>query len=68
MAAFSCNRASERRHLGLTQTRFRAQHQALSPAYCMGRSKFAETVAVSRGLNVRVFPTVREAAAWLEGE
>jgi hypothetical protein len=27
--------------------------------------KFAETVAANRGLNVRVFPTVEDAVAWL---
>ena len=30
--------------------------------------QFAETVAVNLGLNVRVFPTVKEAEEWLRGE
>jgi hypothetical protein len=29
------------------------------------RMKFAETVAVNRGVNVRIFADVREAANWL---
>jgi hypothetical protein len=30
-----------------------------------GNTRFAETVALNRGLNLRAFPTVEEAAAWL---
>ena len=30
------------------------------------KKKFAETVALNRGVNVRLFPTVAEAARWLE--
>ena len=32
-----------------------------------GNARFAETVAVNRGLNLRTFATVAEAAAWLTG-
>ena len=32
------------------------------------KSRFAETVAVNRAVNVRLFPTLGEARAWLEAE
>ena len=31
-----------------------------------GKKKFAETVALNRGVNVRLFPTVPDAARWLD--
>ncbi|HET7403792.1 MAG TPA: hypothetical protein VFJ62_18480 [Usitatibacter sp.] len=37
---------------------------AVSPA----KSRFAETVAVNRAVNVRLFPTLGEARAWLESD
>ncbi len=39
----------------------------LNPEHSQADMKFAETVAVNRGLNVRVFATVQDAQAWLEG-
>lgn len=39
----------------------------LNPDHSPPDMKFAETVAVNRGVNVRVFPSVREAEAWLVG-
>jgi hypothetical protein len=39
-----------------------------NPAHDAGKMKFAETVAVNRGVNVKVFADLREAAAWLEAE
>jgi len=32
-----------------------------------GNARFAETVALNRGLNLRTFPTAQAAAAWLNG-
>ncbi len=37
-----------------------------NPEHAAGRMAFAENVAVNRGVNVRVFPAVSEAEAWLE--
>jgi hypothetical protein len=34
----------------------------------LAKARFAETVAVNRAVNVRLFPTLREARAWLESE
>jgi hypothetical protein len=34
--------------------------------HALRSTKFAETVARNRGINVRAFPTVQEAAAWLQ--
>ena len=36
-----------------------------NPAHAPDRMKFAETVAVNRGIQVRVFERVADAAAWL---
>ena len=38
----------------------------INPAHDLGEMKFAENVAVNRGISVRVFATVQEAEAWLE--
>jgi hypothetical protein len=38
----------------------------INPAHDLGEMKFAENVAVNRGISVRVFPTIQEAEAWLE--
>jgi len=38
----------------------------LNPAHDHDVMKFAETVAVNRGLRVRVFPSVDEAKRWLD--
>jgi len=37
----------------------------VNPEHSKGRMLFAETVAVKRGVNVRVFSTVADAEAWL---
>jgi hypothetical protein len=37
-------------------------------AVSAAKSRFAETVAVNRAVNVRLFPTLGEARAWLESE
>ena len=37
-------------------------------AVSAAKSRFAETVAVNRAVNVRLFPTLGEAKAWLESE
>ncbi len=39
----------------------------VNPDHSRPDMKFAETVAVNRGVNMRVFPNVREAVAWLVG-
>jgi len=36
------------------------------PGREVAKSKFAETVAINRGVNVRLFPNVESARAWLE--
>jgi hypothetical protein len=38
----------------------------INPAHDLEEMKFAENVAVNRGITVRVFATVQEAQAWLE--
>ena len=38
----------------------------INPAHDLGEMKFAENVAVNRGISVQVFATVQEAEAWLE--
>jgi len=38
----------------------------VNPAHDPARMKFAETVAVNRGLNVRNFATLSEAVTWIE--
>jgi hypothetical protein len=38
----------------------------LNPEHDLGEMKFAENVAVNRGISVRVFATIQEAEAWLE--
>lgn len=38
-----------------------------NPDHDPKRMAFAENVAVNRGVNVRVFPTTREAEAWIAG-
>jgi hypothetical protein len=37
-------------------------------AVSAAKSRFAETVAVNRAVNVRLFPSLGEAKAWLESE
>ena len=37
-------------------------------AVSAAKSRFAETVAVNRAVNVRLFPTLGEAKAWLESD
>lgn len=36
--------------------------------HSVGAMRFAETVAVNRGVNARVFPNVSDAAKWLEDQ
>jgi hypothetical protein len=40
----------------------------VNPEHDVGLLAFAETVAVNRGVNVRRFATVEEAARWLSGD
>lgn len=40
----------------------------LNPAHRHADMQFAETVAVNRGLNIRVFQDSRDAQAWIEGQ
>ncbi len=40
----------------------------LNPAHDYSRTKFGETVAVNRGVNIRVFPDARAAEEWLAAE
>ena len=39
-----------------------------NPEHDLTRMEFAEDVAVNRGLNMRLFPTVAEAVRWLRDE
>jgi hypothetical protein len=39
-----------------------------NPKHDPSLMKFAEDVAVNRGINIRVFPTVTEAEAWLKAQ
>lgn len=40
----------------------------VNPEHNVGAMRFAETVAVNRGVNVRVFANVADAARWLEDQ
>jgi hypothetical protein len=37
-----------------------------NPEHDTGKMRFAETVAVNRGVSIRVFPTVNAAEKWLQ--
>jgi hypothetical protein len=39
-----------------------------NPEHDAARMRFAETVAVNRGVRLRVFPTVGEAEKWIQEE
>ena len=39
-----------------------------NPDHLFERARFGETVARNRGLDVRSFPSLAEAEAWLDGE
>jgi hypothetical protein len=40
----------------------------VNPQHDMALMQFAETTAVNRGINIRVFPTVQEAEQWMREE
>jgi hypothetical protein len=40
----------------------------VNPEHSKGRMLFAETVAVRRGINVRVFSTIADAEQWLHDQ
>jgi hypothetical protein len=53
---------------GSVRSRFlvrRAAYVDINPEHAPADTQFVETVAVNRGMNVRVFATVPEAEAWL---
>lgn len=55
---------SERSAEARSQMR-RLAYVDLNPEHDVDRLRFAETVAVNRGVNFRLFPTVAEAERWL---
>jgi hypothetical protein len=46
----------------------RIAYVEVGPGHDPAQARFAETVARNRGVNVRLFPTVEDAAVWLGAE